>query len=92
MICIIVRPLSCDFGLSSTDLAGVSAQQLADCINQCCDVYGYSSVERGSFQDFVVVLKQFASSNNLFLPAEEIYKQLSTLPVSDFSKSGSGQS
>ena len=60
----------------------VTAQQLDDCINQNCDVHGYCSIELGSFQDFVGILKQqFASSNNLILPAEDMFERLSKVPL-----------
>lgn len=80
-----LRPLSYGCGLSLMDLAGVSAQQMDDCIIQYCHVCGYGPIELGSFQDFFSVLKQhFASSNNIFLPAEDICERLSKVVVSDF--------
>lgn len=43
-----LRPLSFGCGLSETNLAGISAQQLNDCITQYCDAYGYDPVELAS--------------------------------------------
>ncbi len=81
-----LRPLSYGCGLSLMDLAGVPAQQIDDCIIQFCHACGYGPIELGSFQDFFSVLKQqFASSNSIFLPAEDIFERLSKVAVSDFS-------
>ena len=81
-----LRPLLCGSGLSSMELAGVPAQQVDDCINQYCHSCGYGSIQLESFQDFFSVLKQqFASSNNIFLPAEDIFKRLSEVAVSELS-------
>ncbi|DBA65555.1 TPA: hypothetical protein ACH3X2_003164 [Trebouxia sp. C0005] len=81
-----LRPLSYGSGLSLINLAGVSAQQMDDCIIQYCHACGYGPVELESFQDFFSVLKQqFASSSNIFPPAEDIYERLSKVAVSNFS-------
>ncbi len=81
-----LRPLSYGCGLSLMDLAGVPAQQIDHCITQYCHVCGYGPDELESFQDFFSVLKQqFASSSNIFLPAEDIFERLSKVAVSDVS-------
>ena len=68
------------------DLAGVPAQQIDDCIIHYCHAYGYGPIELESFQDFFSVLQQqFASSNNIFLPAEDIFERLSKAAVLDVS-------
>ena len=68
------------------DLAGIPAQQIDDCITQYCHAHGYGPDELESFHDFFRVLKQqFASSSNIFLPAEDIFERLSRVVVSDVS-------
>ena len=75
-------PYGC--GLSLSGLAGISAQQLDDCIIQYCHACGYGDIELGSFRDFLGVMKQqFASDNNIFVPAEDIFERLSNVAVSD---------
>lgn len=78
------RPLSYGSGLSLTDVAGVAAHDVDDCIIRYCHMCGYVPSDLRCFQDFLGVLKQnFASSNNVLLPAKDVLERLSRVAVLD---------